>query len=83
MISFCVQIKVRLFASPLLRRPLLLRQAKALKVTARAAAQNVERLVKLGVLEEATGRKRGRVFVAREVIQVLGRRWNPEQKRVQ
>ncbi len=48
--------------------------AKALKVTARAAAQNVERLIKLGILQEATGRKRGRVFVAREVIKVLERR---------
>lgn len=48
--------------------------AKSLRVTARAAAQNVERLIKLGVLQEATGRKRGRVFVAREVIEVLERR---------
>jgi Fic family protein len=48
--------------------------AKLLNVTTRAASQNVERLIKLGILQEGTGRKRDRVFIAPEVIKVLEKR---------
>jgi Fic family protein len=42
-----------------------------LEVTARAAQQNVDRLLKAGILREVTGRKRYRVFVARRIIQIV------------
>ena len=42
-----------------------------LKVTTRAAQQNVDRLVQAGILKEVTGRQRYRVFVAQKIIQVV------------
>ncbi len=46
-----------------------IRQAKdLLQVTPAAAAANVEKLCQAGILSEATGRKRSRVFFAREII---------------
>lgn len=45
--------------------------AKRLKVTHRSAQLNVEKLVRMKILEEATGRKRNRVFIAPSIIQVI------------
>jgi Fic family protein len=42
-----------------------------LKVTARAAQQNVDRLLQAGILREVTGRKRYRIFVAQRIIQIV------------
>jgi Fic family protein len=42
--------------------------AKLLKVTPAAAAHNLRKLQEAGVLSETTGRKRGKVFIAREVM---------------
>ena len=42
-----------------------------LGVTFRAAAQNVQKLVDAGILHEATGRHRNRVFIAREILDLL------------
>lgn len=42
-----------------------------LKVTTRAAQQNVDRLVQTGILKEVTGRQRYRVFVAQRIIQIV------------
>jgi Fic family protein len=42
-----------------------------LGVTFRAASQNVRKLVDAGILHEATGRDRNRVFVAREILELL------------
>ena len=42
-----------------------------LKVTTRAAQQNVDKLVRAGILTEVTGKPRYRVFVARKIIQVI------------
>jgi Fic family protein len=42
-----------------------------LKVTTRAAQQNVDRLLQAGILREVTGRKRYRVFVAQRIIQIV------------
>jgi cell filamentation protein, protein adenylyltransferase len=42
-----------------------------LKVTARAAQQNVDKLVRAGILTEVTGRIRYRVFVAKRIIQIV------------
>jgi len=69
--SFIFTMIDELFRNPALT---IATTAKLLKVTARAAAQNVERLIKLGILQEKTGRKRGRVFVASDIIDILERR---------
>ena len=42
-----------------------------LKVTTRAAQQNVDRLVQAGILKEVTGRQRYRIFVAQKIIQIV------------
>ncbi|MGK7344387.1 MAG: Fic family protein [Candidatus Nitrospinota bacterium M3_3B_026] len=41
--------------------------AEFLRITFRAAQLNIDKLVEMGILEEATGRKRGRVYIAREI----------------
>jgi Fic family protein len=43
-----------------------------LDVTPRAAALNVQKLVDAGILREITGRARGRVFLADEILRQLG-----------
>ncbi len=45
--------------------------ASLLSVTPRAARQNVDKLVELGIIEEITERRRYRVFAAREIIRIL------------
>jgi Fic family protein len=45
--------------------------ARLLEVTHRAASLNVAKLVRAGILEEATGRRRGRIFVAREILRAV------------
>ena len=45
--------------------------AKQLKVTQRAASQNIGKLVLAGILIEATGRSRNRIFVANGVIRAI------------
>lgn len=47
------------------------RAAAALGVSRRAAAMNIERLLAAGIVREWTGRSRGRVFVAHELIDLL------------
>lgn len=45
--------------------------ARRLCVTPAAAAKSVSKLVQSGILEEATGRARNRVFVAREIVRAV------------
>jgi Fic family protein len=45
--------------------------ARQLKVTQRAASQNIGKLVLAGILIEATGRSRNRIFVANGVIRAI------------
>ncbi len=47
------------------------RSAQLLKVTTRASSLNIGKLVDAGILSEATGRARNRLFVAREIIRVI------------
>ena len=42
-----------------------------LEVTFRSAPLNVEKLVTAGILEELPGRKYCRIFLAREILEVL------------
>lgn len=54
-----------LFASPALSIP---QAARILGVTYRAAQQNVERLVQAGIVREATGQKRNRIFISDAIV---------------
>ena len=45
--------------------------AKRLKVTPRSTQLNIEKLVSHGIIREATGRRRNRIFVAPEIINIL------------
>jgi Fic family protein len=44
---------------------------RLLDVTPRSAQLNINKLVDAGILEEATGQKRNRVYVAREIISIV------------
>lgn len=57
-----------LFETPVLMIP---RVAKRLKITHRAAMLNVRKLVAAGIVEEVTGRERGRIFVAKRILKIL------------
>jgi Fic family protein len=45
---------------------------QVLKVSFVSAQNNVMRLVRLGILKEVTGRKRDRIFIAPEILQLTG-----------
>jgi Fic family protein len=45
---------------------------QVLRVSFASAQNNVTRLVKLGILKEMTGRKRDRIFIAPEILQLTG-----------
>jgi Fic family protein len=45
--------------------------SKRLNVTPRAAQLNVDKLIQSGILKEATGRRRNRIFVAAEIIDII------------
>lgn len=50
------------------------RAAEQLSITPRSAQLNLEKLVDAGILQEATGRQRNRVYVAAEIIRILEER---------
>ncbi len=45
--------------------------SKRLSITPRSTQNNIENLVSAGILEEVTGRKRNRVYVAREIMSII------------
>jgi Fic family protein len=47
--------------------------AKAFKLTYVSAQKNIDKLVDAGILQEITGRQRGRIYVAGNIIDVLER----------
>lgn len=53
--------------------------ARSLRVTFRAAGLNIGKLAEMGMLEEATGRKRGKVYIATRIAALLEGRagWGP------
>jgi Fic family protein len=57
-----------LFEYPALTNP---RAAKAHRITPRSAQLNIDKLGAAGILQEATGHKRNRVYVAPEIIRIL------------
>jgi Fic family protein len=59
-----------LFSSPAITLGLA---EKMLGVTPRAAQLNIEKLIRVGILREATGKQRNRIYVASGIIQVVER----------
>lgn len=57
-----------LFAYPALTNP---GAVKRLGITPRSAQLNIQKLVSAGILREATGRRRNRVYIAPEIIGVI------------
>jgi Fic family protein len=57
-----------LFSQPIVSAA---RVEKALKVTPRSAQQNIDKLVKHGILVEMTGRQRNRIFCAVDVLRIV------------
>lgn len=47
------------------------RAAELLKVTPAAASHNIGKLVEAGILLERTGRQRGQVFVAMDILRIV------------
>jgi Fic family protein len=60
-----------LFSTPVLTIPMA---AGRLKVTYASAQFNVEKLIKRGILKEVTGNRRNRVYIAREILQIISSR---------
>jgi len=66
--GLALRLVENLFAAPATSVP---HAAKLLGVTQRSAQLTIGKLAAAGILEEATGRKRDRVFVARGILDVL------------
>ena len=56
---------------------LILQAAKALKLTIPTVTQSLENLRKLGIVREITGKKRGRIFIYAEYLNILSRGTEP------
>lgn len=64
MLSLCDH----LFSLPIISVP---EAAKRLNVTYSSAQKYIEVLVREGILQEITGRNRNRVYIAKEVMEIL------------
>ena len=53
---------------------IIARAAKILGVTFLSGRHNIEKLVDAGILKEATGRKRNRVYIAPGILNILAAR---------
>jgi predicted ArsR family transcriptional regulator len=45
--------------------------ARALGITFRAAQNNLDKLVRAGILQEVTGQRRGRIYRARDIVEIV------------
>lgn len=66
--ALLLQLVDELFSYPVIT---IAQAAEHLDVTQRSAALNIEKLIDEGILDEATGRQRNRIFVAPEIIQII------------
>ncbi|MFQ5779196.1 MAG: Fic family protein [Nitrospiria bacterium] len=66
--ALLLQLVDELFRNPAIT---INRASKLLNITPRAAQLNVEKLIKAGILREATGRQRNRIFLATEIVNVI------------
>jgi Fic family protein len=63
-----LELMERLFVEP---ATTILSARKRLDVTTRSAQQNVDKLIRAEILKEVTGKRRYRIFVAQEIIQIV------------
>lgn len=66
--ALLLQIVDDLFVNPAISNPGI---SRALEITPRAAQLNIDKLVAAGVVKEATGQRRNRVYVAPEIVAML------------
>lgn len=66
--ALLLQLVDQLFAFPAISNNIA---AQKLSVTPRSAQLNIEKLVRAGILREATGKQRKRVYVAPEIISIV------------
>jgi Fic family protein len=66
--ALLIKLIDELFHSPAITAS---RATKVLGVTVRAAQGALDRLIEAGILQEVTGQKRYRVYIAREVVRVI------------
>ena len=68
--ALLVQLIDEMFTSPAMTNAGVSRR---LKITPRSAQLNIDKLVERGILREATGRRRNRVYVAAEIVDIIER----------
>jgi len=66
--ALLLQLVDKLFEYPAITNR---RAANRLSITARSAQLNVQKLLNAGILQEATGQQRNRVYIAPEIIRIL------------
>lgn len=66
--ALLLQLVDYLFESPAVTNPMA---TKKLGVTPRSTQLNIDKLIASGILEEITGRKRNRMYVAKEIINII------------
>lgn len=66
--ALLLQLVDELFVSPAITTR---GASERLSVTPRSAQLNIDKLVAAGILKEATGRRRNRVYVAREILSIV------------
>ncbi len=69
--ALLLQLVDDLFSYPVLTNP---RVTERLAITPRSAQLNIEKLVAAGILKEATGQRRNRVYIAPEIINIIEQR---------
>jgi Fic family protein len=68
--ALLLQLVDDLFDFPAIINPTL---SKRMKITPRSAQLNIDKLVEKGILREATGQQRNRVYIATEIVAVIER----------
>ncbi len=66
--ALLLQIVDDLFAQPVITNPGI---TKKLSITPRSAQLNIDKLIAAGLIEEATGQRRNRVYVAQEILTII------------
>ena len=68
--ALLLQLIDELFGFPAITNPAV---CQRLKITPRSAQLNIDKLVERGIIREATGRQRNRVYVATEIVGIIER----------
>jgi Fic family protein len=68
--ALLLQLVDDLFSYPAITNPAI---SDRMKITPRSSQLNIDKLVEKGILREATGRQRNRVYVATEIVAIIER----------